>query len=322
MAQTSNDFISFQWHITDICNLRCKHCYQENFTSESDLPLGKMKEILENLSSQFKRISINITGGEPFFKKDFFEFLDIVSEFKNIDSFSIITNGTLLNDHNISLLKNYSKLGTLKISIDGIQSNDIIRGSGILKIVAKNMMRIKDLKKIIMFTAGSYNYLDINDVFQFSKEVADGIIIERFVPLGIGKELIGFYIKKEEWRYIANFIKDYFSIDDINEISKYKAFYIDFKNEKLFGALCNLGESFAIMPDGTIYPCRRLPISIGNALFERDIIGKIKDFRRMLEKNLDDKCKTCKYFNECIGCRAGVYATKNNLFYPDEQCFL
>uniref|UniRef100_A0A7C4U7B2 Radical SAM protein n=1 Tax=candidate division WOR-3 bacterium TaxID=2052148 RepID=A0A7C4U7B2_UNCW3 len=322
MAQISDENISFQWHITYLCNLRCKHCYQENFLSNNDLSFDKIRLILENLKEQFGKISINITGGEPLYKKDFFDILDIISSFDNIESFNIITNGTLLNDRNINMLKNYKKLNEIKISIDGIKANDFIRGKGLLNIVEKNIKKISGIRKIIMFTAGGYNYREIEDVFDFSYEISDGLIIERFVPLGEGMQLKEFYLKQEEWFYIVQFIKDYFFIDNLNELAKFRAFYIDFKEDEVFGALCNLGESFAIMPDGSIYPCRRLPIILGNALKTRNIKEKIDNFRKEIEKNLKGKCSKCVFFNECIGCRAGVYATKNNLFYPDEQCFI
>ncbi len=322
MVQTLNESISFQWHITDFCNLRCKHCYQDNFTDENDLSIDKINLILENLSVQFRKISINITGGEPFLRKDFYEILNIIEKSVNVSIFNIITNGTLLNYANIEKLKSFKKLNELKISIDGILKNDLIRGKGILEIVKKNILKIYDLKKVIMFTAGSFNYLDIEDVFEFAREYANGLIIERFVPLGNGLNLKNCYLKKNEWKYIVEYIKDCFMIDDINELAKYRAFYIDFDNNEFLGALCNLGESFAIMSDGTIYPCRRLPINLGNALTETQILQKIIMFRNMLEEKLEIKCKECIYFNECIGCRAGVYATKNDLFAFDEQCII
>lgn len=322
MVQTLNNPISFQWHITNLCNLRCKHCYQENYTDENDLSIDKINFILENLTRQFNKISINITGGEPLLRKDFFEILNLLEKSVDVSNFNIITNGTVLNSANIEKLHIFRKLKKLKISIDGIQNNDLIRGKGILEIVKKNIQKINDIKKVIMFTAGSYNYLEIEDIFEFAKEYSNGLIIERFVPLGEGLNFKNGYLKKYEWEYIVEYLKDCFLFDDIDETAKYRAFYIDFDNDAFFGALCNLGESFAIMPDGTIYPCRRLPIKLCDALTENEILQKIKIFRKMIEEKLDKKCKMCIYFNECIGCRAGVYATKNDLFSSDEQCII
>ncbi|MEN3012342.1 MAG: radical SAM protein, partial [Dictyoglomus thermophilum] len=61
---------SFQWHITDFCNLRCRHCYQENFDRSRELPFERLVHIIEDISTflkkeGFDRLSINLTGGEP-----------------------------------------------------------------------------------------------------------------------------------------------------------------------------------------------------------------------------------------------------------------
>lgn len=314
--------ISFQWHITDLCNYRCKHCYQEDFSSGNDLPIQEIKRILENLGDQFERIYINITGGEPFLKRDFFEIMEIISNCEFVQGFNIITNGILLTQEKIEILKKYPKLEGIKISIEGIKSNDLIRGRESLNIVRENIEKIDGIKKIIMWTAGGYNYREIEDVFEFAKKYANGLIIERFVPLGNGLKLKEHYLKKEEWRAIVEFIKEHFLIEDLRELTKFRAFYIDFENEEVSGALCEIGNTFALMPDGTIYPCRRLPIKIGNALWTKNIKEKMENFRKEIEKNLVGKCSKCSFFNECIGCRAGVYSMENNLFFPDEQCFL
>lgn len=44
ISQETEDFY-FQWHITDKCNLRCAHCYQENYTDSQDMPLEELKAI-------------------------------------------------------------------------------------------------------------------------------------------------------------------------------------------------------------------------------------------------------------------------------------
>ena len=57
-----------QWHITNFCNLRCRHCYQENFTPEKDISFGELKKIFRNVENFLKRenkkLVIDLTGGE------------------------------------------------------------------------------------------------------------------------------------------------------------------------------------------------------------------------------------------------------------------
>lgn len=42
-----NNVFYFQWHITDACNLRCSHCYQENYSPNSELLLQDLKTIAD-----------------------------------------------------------------------------------------------------------------------------------------------------------------------------------------------------------------------------------------------------------------------------------
>lgn len=65
-----------QWHITERCNLRCAHCYQNDYSGEE----LQFKDLLE-VVQQFKDIMsfwrgkavghrarghLTVTGGEPF----------------------------------------------------------------------------------------------------------------------------------------------------------------------------------------------------------------------------------------------------------------
>ena len=63
----------FQWHITDQCNLRCKHCYHEKYI-HSGLEIAQLLRIGDHLCEAIKKWgkigSFSITGGEPFKRKD------------------------------------------------------------------------------------------------------------------------------------------------------------------------------------------------------------------------------------------------------------
>jgi organic radical activating enzyme len=59
----------FQWHITNLCNLHCKHCYQEDFSKDNDLDWSGLKKISDNILATVqkwdKKACIHLTGGEP-----------------------------------------------------------------------------------------------------------------------------------------------------------------------------------------------------------------------------------------------------------------
>lgn len=90
---------TLQLHITDRCNLRCAHCYQDS----SLTPEMTIEELLRTVdgfqsfctSLQF-RAQLTLTGGEPFVRKDFLEFLQEVRQRDSELRIAILSNGTVI----------------------------------------------------------------------------------------------------------------------------------------------------------------------------------------------------------------------------------
>lgn len=320
---------AFQWHITDSCNLRCKHCYQEKFNRERDLPINLLEEIIGNIinglrENNYSSLIINITGGEPLISPLLFPILNILEKEDFVKEFSIITNGEYIEKVKNKLIL-YKKLKYLKISLEGAreETNDNIRGRGNFERVVR-VLRECNLEKILMFTLAKYNYKEIFDMLKLTKNInGRGLILERFIPLGEGEKIAKETLEAKEWYEVCSFISEIYKISPYYLLS-YKAFYFDLKDDKIYGALCNLGdESMCLMPNGIVYPCRRLPIEIGDLKKEdfSRILLKLKEFRNMLRKEkLKGICSSCKIEN-CIGCRALTYALTKDLFEEDPQCY-
>ncbi|MCX7995706.1 MAG: radical SAM protein [candidate division WOR-3 bacterium] len=324
----------FQWHITNYCNLRCFHCYQDDFSRNGESTFEEMKSVILKISTVLreKTITINFTGGEPLLYGNIFELLNFAENTGNIKSFNLITNGLLLNTETIDRLKCFKKLKEIKISLDGgdAETNDRIRGRGVFDRVLMNIERLREVggkEIILMYTLGSYNYLNLAGMVNFAKNLGiDGVIIERFIPWGRGLLLKEQYLKKDEWLSVINDIIRLTNIDcSPGELLPYKAFHIIFKRPvELKGALCNLGdESMALMPNGDVYPCRRFPTRIGNILTDdfNEILLRLRILKNNILENLKGKCRDCEVEN-CFGCRALSYAINNDFYAPDPQCFL
>lgn len=95
-----NKFI-LQWHLSEVCNLKCKHCYQENHKPKQ-LKYEQLLNILNQYKELLKKLKIkghiNLTGGEPLCCPFFFKILDEFKKDKDLYSFSILTNGTLITE--------------------------------------------------------------------------------------------------------------------------------------------------------------------------------------------------------------------------------
>lgn len=319
---------AFQWHITDLCNLRCKHCYQDRFDSQRDISVDIWKRIFDDMVQSLKTrgytgLSINITGGEPLISPLLFPLMDFLEDSDFIKEVNIITNGIILQSC-YPKLKSYEKLRYIKVSLEGPnpEINNFIRGKGNFERVIENIIDISE-RIILMYTLTKFNYDKIEDVYRLGLSLrVKGIILERFIPLGVGKDIIDKTIDKREWLYILKAIAELFDVN-LLELLPFKAFFIDLKEQEALGALCNLGdESMCLMPDGIVYPCRRLPIPIGDLKIDNfgNILDRLKDFRaKIIKPFLKGNCYLCE-IEDCIGCRALAYAVTNDIYSEDVQC--
>jgi radical SAM protein with 4Fe4S-binding SPASM domain len=94
---------------------------------------------------------------------------------------------------------------------------------------------------------------------------------------------------------------------------------------------CAAGVSgLTILSDGTITPCRRLPIPIGNVKLEsmREIWATSPVLEALRDKTrYQGKCGPCKRWAQCRGCRAIAHAYSQAegttvFLAEDPQCFI
>jgi radical SAM protein with 4Fe4S-binding SPASM domain len=331
-----SDPFYIQWHITNLCNLRCRHCYQEDFSKRNDLDWSGLKKVSNNILNTIKEwdqtACIHLTGGEPLLKPELFLLLDELNQKPVVEELGIITNGICFDRDMIKKLSSFSKLKKIKISLDGADAeiNDAIRQKGAFEKVIKNIPLIKkenSFEIILMFTVMKINYKNIPSLFKLCRDLdINGLIIERFIPLGRGRESLDEVLSKEEWKEMIRMLLDFFSIEDENSLLPYQAFQISFHGEEpeLLGAPCVIGrDGLCIMPEGNVFPCRRFPISIGNLL--NDSLKTIWEKSEILEKlgrkeNLKGKCGNCEV-KECRGCRSLAFALTGDYLSEDPHCW-
>jgi radical SAM protein with 4Fe4S-binding SPASM domain len=331
------DRFYIQWHITNLCNLRCKHCYQNDFSEKSDLDWAGLKKVSDNLLNTIgewgKTSCIHLTGGEPLLKPELFPLLSDLDQQSMVEELGIITNGLPIDQEMIRKLSSFSKLKKIKISMDGTdaETNDSIRLKGTFDKVMRNLSLIKNEKRfevMLMFTVMKKNFRNLPSLFKLCQGLGiDGLIIERFIPLGKGKEILGEVLSKEEWKEMIGMLLDFFPTEgEDHSFIPYQAFQISFSGEEpeLLGAPCVIGvDGLCIMPEGSVFPCRRFPISIGNLLDQslREIWEKSELLEKLRRKeNLKGKCGRCE-IKDCRGCRSLALALTGDYLEEDPHCW-
>ena len=339
----------FQWHITDRCNLRCTHCYQEDYSGSNELGLDGLKriadDIIRTLSKWDKRGDIAITGGEPLLKEEMFPLMHYLESADEISSLDILSNGTLINDKILAQIQELTKLRCVQLSMEGAspESNDAIRGKGTFQKVIKaiRLLRGRGVSINIMFTLQRKNVGDIPSLIDLA--VAEGIsalTIERFVPTGSGAKIRNELLSPEEIKRVFDYISER-AEQEINRggltsISRSRPLWVICNSNKIFpdietsnkdtaGGICSVGlDGLCILPDATVLPCRRLPIPIGN--LKNDSLLKIWHTSDLLweiadKRNLKGKCNSCEFTTQCSGCRAMAYACTGDYLAEDPQCW-
>jgi radical SAM protein with 4Fe4S-binding SPASM domain len=288
---------------------------------------------------------VALTGGEPLLKKELFPLLDYLQESEQIKKISILSNGTLLNKEIVRRLCSLTKLHFVQISLDGVypKTNDAIRGRGSFEkaIAGIRLLQDNDIKVRIMFTLHRGNVEEIPSLIDLVlKEKVDILTIERLVPCGSGRRLKDQILSPEElynvFRYILEREAQERKSGNSLNILKLRTLWINLDSDKAkeknnippslqLGASCSIGmDSITILHDGTVLPCRRLNIPIGNlnvdSLFKiwytSNLLWKIRD-----KRNLKGKCKDCEFIPRCGGCRAMAYALTGDYLEEDPQCW-
>lgn len=149
-----------QWHITHKCNLRCKHCYQDDYEQEAqwDDLMATLDKYERYLQEKNLRGQINLTGGEPLASEHFFPLIEEIV--KRGIKFAVLTNGTMLNQIKAARLAKYCPV-FVQVSIDGsVPTHDKIRGKGAAAEALRGIDYLKEFgtKVLVSFTAQRCNW--------------------------------------------------------------------------------------------------------------------------------------------------------------------
>lgn len=337
MPKAKEEFY-FQWHFMNSCNLRCAHCYQEGYKYE-DLPKDKLFVIANQIVAALKQWNmlgrISLTGGEPFLSPYLFDLMDYLEASEQIKYFNILTNGTCIKPEHIELLKSYKKLHQIQISLDGPNDvvHDAVRGKGAFEKATNTAKALKNagFEVSFMFTLMQKNKDYAVEVIDFAEECGvDAVTVERVTPCGHSdmKDILSSAEVKDIYERItlrANSINNSLRVRRLRPLWINTADLDTTCNDRI-GGFCPVGfTSLAILWDGTVLPCRRLEIPIGNILtdglykiwYDSDVLWRIRD-----KSNLQGKCHNCKNVERCGGCRAIAYATTGDYMGEDIQCWI
>ena len=341
---------AFQWHITDECDQRCKHCYifsrpdyQSRHGALVETPWEKLVAVLANVERMCQRMGrqpyLYITGGDPILHSRFWDFLELVHE-RGIP-FTLMGNPFHLTDE---VCRRMKRLGCRKyqLSLDGLrQTHDFFRkpGSFDCTLEAIGTIRRAGLHCAIMTTVSGTNIDEVPAIVDLVVErQADIFAFARYCPTSQDKAAPdrGWHIEPQAYRALLETCWQKFErYKDCNTTFNLKDhLWTLFLYEKGIFQIpegldadtvydgCNCGNChFTIAADGRLMACRRFDSCVGSADEELyDVFhGPLMDRYRQHERF--EKCRRCELLRFCRGCPAVAYGYTKNFYAADPQCW-
>ena len=336
------EYFSFQWHITEACDQRCKHCYIYALGSHAkfrQMATEDMRKVLDNIETFGRKAGrkpyLYITGGDPILHLHFWTLADMLRE--RYIPFTVLGNPFHLTDDVCRRLKDCG-CHQYQLSLDGLEStHDYIRrpGSYCETLDVISVLKRAGIAVAIMTTVSRLNYREVPQLIDvIVAHHADVFAFARYCPDKNSRESCcspeEYHEMMEQcWEKFQQY-KDsdtYFSLKDhLWTLFKYEHGLFnpkDYPDDDIVYDGCNCGNGhFTIFSDGACYACRRMESKVGNALTDDlyDLFtGKEMDKYRVYENF--EKCSRCELLRFCRGCPAVAKGYHGSMYAPDPECW-
>lgn len=179
--KTKKRFLGVSASLNLDCNIRCKFCSiqptRKYLTQEVSKKLKEIYFKFLNKVSQCNFSILETTGvGEPFFyKNDFYNFLKNIPKKSKLRKITIITNGLLIDDDFIEIVKNSKLKYKINVSINGWdkESYKYLMGVDGFDKVFRNIEKLKELSNTnfnLSFVITEYTIQNKDSFFKALKE--------------------------------------------------------------------------------------------------------------------------------------------------------
>lgn len=283
---SKNKSINSAWiEVTNLCNLRCKHCYSDQNTKKiGSMDLTSFSYVVNELLSIGVK-NIQLIGGEPIIlQKTLKEMISIVVD--SFESIGIFTNATLIDSDLASFLsKNKININTTLFSYSSTDHDRVTMIDGSHKKTNQAIRLLKDYGAQYFVSCVRMDGVEIgekntdlydlygrNDVVRNSGRANLRLLNHELLQ----KKII---TKKRFTRPLSLKISE-------NLVSGHNCF-----SEKVY-----------ISHDLKVYPCP-MERGIQYGSLKENKLNKIIDDSPWINKNCINVCKDCEYRYACIDCR-------------------
>ena len=323
----SADTFTLQWHITQACDLHCRHCYDRS--QRPPISFDRAVTLLDDLHDFCESMHVNgqisFTGGNPLLYP---RFIDIYRE--TVDrGFGAVILGNPTPPKEIQKLLDIAKPSYFQISLEGLEPhNDHIRGEGHFQrsLTFLDQLRGFDIYSMVMLTLSNDNIHQVLPLAEMLRNHTDFFTFNRLSTVGEGAQL-----QMAEPDTYQRFLRQYHAAAKENPILGFKDNLINIilheNSAKPFGGCtgygCGAAFNFvALLADGEVHACRKFPSLIGNIRQHRltDIYHSKKAQQYRTGSQM---CSDCRLNTVCRGCLAITHSHGLDVFKEkDPYCFM
>ncbi len=321
--------ICLTWELTYACNLQCVHCLSSSGRRDPrELTTEECEAVIDELQ-RMQVFYINIGGGEPTIRKDFWHLVRYAVDHGVGVKFS--TNGSGI-DAEVAEQLAESDYVDVQISIDGADAdtNDHVRGEGSFATAVQAMEHLQaagfeGFKISVVMTR--HNIPQVDEFKAMADHFGAQLRLTRFRPSGRGADSWeALHPTDQQQRELYHWLMDHPDV-----LTGDSFFHLSALGEALPGLnLCGAGRVVCLIdPVGDVYACPFV-------LHDEFLAGSVRDdggfqkvwqesdlFTELREPQSAGACASCGHFDACQGgCMAAKFFTGIPLDGPDPECVL
>ena len=319
--------ICLTWELTYACNLACLHCLSSSGRRDPrELSTEECKAVIDELQ-RMQVFYVNIGGGEPTVRSDFWELVDYATAHQVGVKFS--TNGVRIDQAAAQRLA-ASDYVDVQISLDGATAavNDAVRGAGSFDMALTALAHLqeagfRDAKISVVCTRQNIGQLDL------FKELADRfgatLRLTRLRPSGRGADV---WDEMHPTMAQQRELYDWLVAHGEGVLTGDSFFHLSAFGSALPGLnLCGAGRVVCLIdPIGDVYAC---PFAIHDAFLAgnvrtagfQEVWQHSSLFASLREPQSGGTCSSCQHYDSCQGgCMAAKFFTGLPLDGPDPEC--
>ena len=319
--------ICLTWEVTYGCNLACVHCLSSSGRRDPrELTTAEAQRVIDDLQAM-QVFYVNIGGGEPTIRPDFFDLVDYAVDHGVGVKFS--TNGTTMTPERAQRITGTDYVD-VQISVDGATAatNDAVRGEGSFAAAVRAMELLADAgfgEFKISVVVTRQNVSELDGLEGLADRFGAQLRLTRLRPSGRGADTWAeLHPTQEQQLVLYRWLRERPRV-----LTGDSFFHLSALGEPLPGLnLCGAGRVVCLIdPVGDVYACPFV-------LHDQFKAGSVRDeggfarvweesdlFRSLREPESPGACASCGAYDACQGgCMAAKFFTGLPLDGPDPEC--